>query len=214
LDTLDGLRAVIQQKWGQQALRPARQVAAAVRLAAGIPALDALLGGGLPRGETSVFTGAPTSGKTTTAYHWLAAVQQMGEEVIYLDSSEVLDPAYAAACGVDLDRLLIVHPATLLAGLELVREVAASGVVGMVVLDAVRINAPLQRLRLQQMALLLLTTTPVETAAAVHLHFRRRHWLTDDRDIVGCEVEAQLLKHPTQTHQVARYPLYFPEADA
>jgi RecA/RadA recombinase len=213
LDTLDGLRAAIQQKWGQQALRSARQLDPTTRLASGMPALDHLVGGGLPRGAISVFTGAPTSGKTTTAYHWLAAVQQMGDEVIYLDSQAVLDPAYLAACGVDLERLLIVHPPTLLTGLELVREVATSGVVGMVVLDAARINAPLQRLRLQQTALLLLTTTPVETAA-VHLHFRRWHWLTQDGDVVGCEVEAQLLKHPTQTHQVARYRLHFPEAEA
>jgi RecA/RadA recombinase len=213
LDTLDGLRAAIQQKWGQQALRPARQVATAARLVSGIPALDTLLGGGLPRGVISVFTGAPTSGKTTTAYRWLAAVQQMGEEVIYLDSGELLDPAYAAACGVDLDRLLIVHPATLLAGLELVRDVAAAGVVGAVVLDADTVQAPLQRLRLQQTAFLLLTGAPVETAA-VHLHFRRRQWLMAGSNIVGCEVEAQLLKHPTQTHQLARYPVYFPEANA
>jgi recombination protein RecA len=75
----------------------------------GLPALDASLGGGLPRGHVSELVGPISSGRTSLALTWLGAATARGESVALLDTFDRLDPAAAARCGVDLSRLLWVR---------------------------------------------------------------------------------------------------------
>jgi RecA/RadA recombinase len=68
-------------------------------------------GGGLPRGRISEIIGPATSGKVTLAAKVLAAAQQDREALVaWLDLGRTCDPDYLHRCGLDLDRLLIVHP--------------------------------------------------------------------------------------------------------
>ena len=71
--------------------------------------LDARLLGGLPRGQVSEVVGAASSGRTTLAWRWMAAATQAGVAVALIDTLDRFDPASAAACGLDLDRLLWVR---------------------------------------------------------------------------------------------------------
>jgi len=80
----------------------------------GCPSVDAAIGrGGIPRSRLTVLHGQEGSGKTTLALHIVASCQQMGGIVIYIDKEYKLDPEYAAALGVDLDKVIIIQPAYL-----------------------------------------------------------------------------------------------------
>lgn len=75
----------------------------------GIAALDAALGGGLPLGAISELAGPECSGRTTLALTFVAGLTQAGRVCAWVDVSDTLDPESAAACGVDLARLLWVR---------------------------------------------------------------------------------------------------------
>lgn len=72
----------------------------------GLPALDARLGGGLPRGHLSEIVGPRSTGRTTLLLQALAAATARGELVALIDALDTLDPLSASTAGVDLARLL------------------------------------------------------------------------------------------------------------
>ena len=74
--------------------------------ATGVPALDACLRGGLPRGQLSEIAGPRSSGRTLLLLQLLAAATRRGEIAALVDPCDRLDAASAVAAGVDLDRLL------------------------------------------------------------------------------------------------------------
>ncbi|HBL26836.1 MAG TPA: hypothetical protein DD490_08385, partial [Acidobacteria bacterium] len=91
-------------------------------LATAVPALDLLLDGGLPRGHLVELVGGRTSGRFSTLLAALAATTGTGETAALVDLGDGLDPAAAAALGVDLERLLWVRPGGLkeaMAGAEM-----------------------------------------------------------------------------------------------
>jgi hypothetical protein len=71
--------------------------------------LDDLLGGGFPRGRLSELVGPRTSGRTRVLLGSLAGVTARGALAALVDAADALDPASAAAVGVDLARLLWVR---------------------------------------------------------------------------------------------------------
>ena len=72
----------------------------------GATALDAVLHGGLPRGELSEVAGAPSSGRTTLLLQVMAAATHRGEIAALVDTFDRLDLGSIVAAGIDLDRLL------------------------------------------------------------------------------------------------------------
>jgi recombination protein RecA len=72
----------------------------------GIPDLDALLSGGVPRGSIVELCGATSSGRTSITLSLLAKATERQETCAYVDVSDALDPMSAASAGVDLKRLL------------------------------------------------------------------------------------------------------------
>jgi hypothetical protein len=74
--------------------------------ATGVSALDARLGGGIPRGQLSALVGGRSSGRATLLASLLAAATARGELVALVDVLDMFDPESALAAGVDLDRLL------------------------------------------------------------------------------------------------------------
>jgi len=71
-----------------------------------ITAVDAMLRGGLPRGQLSELVGPHSSGRTTMLLHLLGAAARSGEIAALVETEDRLDVASAAAAGIDLDRLL------------------------------------------------------------------------------------------------------------
>jgi hypothetical protein len=82
-------------------------------LVTAVPALDRLLDGGLPRGHLVELVGGRTSGRFSTLLTALAAATSIGESAALVDLGDALDPATAAALGIDLERLLWARPTDL-----------------------------------------------------------------------------------------------------
>lgn len=74
-----------------------------------LTALDRALSGGLPRGQVSEVAGPSSSGRTSLAWAAMAAATRRGESVALIDTFDRFDPPTAAACGLDLSRLLWVR---------------------------------------------------------------------------------------------------------
>jgi recombination protein RecA len=109
----------------------------------GAIALDLALGvGGIPRGRVTEIYGPDASGKTTLAQHIIAETQRLGGEAAYIDAEHALDPRYMAACGVNLEELLISQPDTGEQALEICEALVRSGAVDAVVVDSVAALVP------------------------------------------------------------------------
>jgi circadian clock protein KaiC len=74
----------------------------------GIEGLDAILGGGLGRGTSTLFSGPPGSGKSTLALKFAVAAAERGEKVAIYNFDESLGVLYARAAGLGfgLERLV------------------------------------------------------------------------------------------------------------
>lgn len=72
----------------------------------GIPAMDALLGGGLDRGTSNLFIGPAGTGKSTLAMQYAMAMANQGEKVMLFTFDENLNTlvARAKAIGMDVQR--------------------------------------------------------------------------------------------------------------
>lgn len=223
--------AGIQAQWGVRAIRrltPATAGATPVHpcVATGFPALDeALVIGGVPRGRITEIVGIPTSGLVTLALKIAANAQANGRTAIYLDLAQSFDPDYAARCGLLLDQLLLVRPASerqamtmthdfVLAGgmsclllhlpHELLREAAISQRLSAAL---ARVMAPLSK---TDCALLCLVSLPPDKSsslryypagtnlkhyAAVRLLIRRESWLYKQHDINGYQAQVEIVKN-------------------
>ncbi len=118
--------------------------------ATGVTALDAIVGGGFPRGQLSEITGARSSGRASLVVRMIAAASGRGELVALVDALDMFDVASAHTAGVDLDRLLwirghvVSHPGfcrdlnqrAMEQAIRAVALVLSAGNFGLVVLDA------------------------------------------------------------------------------
>jgi hypothetical protein len=76
------------------------------KLSCGIAAVDALIGGGIPRGRISEILGRPGSGRTTLAAAFAAHSTRRGETAAWIDAAGALDPESLSEAGVELARML------------------------------------------------------------------------------------------------------------
>jgi hypothetical protein len=106
------------------------------RLATGIAAVDALLGGGFPRGRVTEITGPLSSGRTSLALALLAAATRAGEIAAVVDAADAFDPASAAAAGADLSRVLWARPPRPREALRCAERLLEARGFGVVVLDS------------------------------------------------------------------------------
>ncbi len=79
-------------------------------LSTGVPALDRLLSGGLPRGGFVELSGRRSCGRFSIGLATLASATSSGETAALVDLGGHLDPQAAEDAGVDLARLLWVRP--------------------------------------------------------------------------------------------------------
>jgi hypothetical protein len=88
------------------ALAPLERTDAAAFIPFGVDPLDAVLRGGLPRGQVSEIAGSPSAGRTTLLLQLLASATRGGEIAALVDTCDRLDVSSASAAGVALERLL------------------------------------------------------------------------------------------------------------
>ncbi len=198
----------LQKRFGDHAISTlgARGTSAAA-LPTGFPQLDAALGaGGIPDHGLTELVGVPTSGMTTLALRIVANAHAAGAPVVYLDGMGTFDPDYAARCGVDPDRLLLVQPEDAAQALLIGRDCARTNSVRLIVLDLVglpmRGSKPLEHLRealvRARCAALLLHSEPVPAALndlfQLQLRLAWAGWVTQGRDVTGYRVQVTIVK--------------------
>lgn len=113
MNTAAELRRQVESALGGRfpaALSP-RPLGSPERLSCGLPGVDTMLGGGFPLGSIAELAGVHSSGRTTLTLSTLAQATAAGESCAYVDATDALDPASAAALGVDLRRLLWIRTA-------------------------------------------------------------------------------------------------------
>jgi RecA/RadA recombinase len=218
----------VQGRWGLSALRPLSTVEQGVDVVStGFAALDDALGiGGVPRGHMTTLLRHPTSGATTLAYHILASAQGQSGYGVYVDLADTFDPEYAVFAGVDMTRLILVRQPDAEHGLWITRELIQSDGFNAIVFDTgvgkslTRDCLPmlssyiLSPLRQSSSVFLWLASHDMEQASAVKLEARRTAWLHRRRDIIGCQVEINILKNKFATHGVTTsLDLYFEGGD-
>jgi RecA/RadA recombinase len=157
------------------------------RLSSGLPALDGLLDGGLPRGRVTELAGPRSAGRTALAATVAAAATGAGETIAWVDPADALDAEAAGAAGVALARTLWVRPRSLADALRATDILLGAGGFGLVVLDvetpAPRADAAWSRIaraaeRTRSALLVIAPERQAGTAAALGLELtdRRVRW--------------------------------------
>lgn len=92
-----------------------------------LPAIDALLGGGLQRGKLVELVSRHAGGRFSIVLSALAAATSMGEAVALIDLGDHFDPQLAETGGVDLRRLLWVRPQSVKEAVMSAEMITATG---------------------------------------------------------------------------------------
>lgn len=111
-------------------------------ISSGCISLDAALGGGFPKGRIVEVYGPEASGKTTMALELIASAQRAEGECAFLDLEHALDPEYARALGVDINKLFISQPDDGEQALEIVEALVKSNELAVIVVDSVAALVP------------------------------------------------------------------------
>jgi recombination protein RecA len=131
-------RHAIELKLSRMESAPGRAAA----VSTGFALLDAALdSSGFPRGSIVEIFG-PSCGKTTLALQTIAHLQAGGGSAGWIDADHTFDPQYAAALGVDLERMPLGRPDSAEQALEMARRLAASGALDLLVLDSAAALTP------------------------------------------------------------------------
>jgi recombination protein RecA len=113
------------------------------RITTGLLAYDMMLGGGWPVNQWSEIVGDESSGKTAIAYKTIAANQEMDPDwtAMWIAAEEYV-PEYAAAIGVDLNRLWVVETNVMESAYDLIIKALDNRAVDCVVLDSLPALVP------------------------------------------------------------------------
>lgn len=106
-------------------------------ISSGSLVLDGLLGGGIARGRLVEIIGPEASGKTSIALTAVGNVQREGGTAVFIDLENTFDPVYAEKLGVNVPELAISQPDNAEQALDLVRNLADTGAVDIIVLDSI-----------------------------------------------------------------------------
>ncbi len=112
----------------------------------GFVALDAALGGGLPRGGIVELAGPPSAGKTTLALEITAFAQAAALSIAWIDADRSFDALYASSLGVATERLTVTQPATAEQALEMAKMLARYGAIDLLVVDSAAALVPAMEL--------------------------------------------------------------------
>jgi recombination protein RecA len=98
--------------------------------------------GPLPRGAVVELFGPAGSGKTSLALSMVAYCQQAGSGAAWVDADHTFDPAFAAHLGVAVENLPVVQPETAEQAFTILRQLALSGAVDLLVVDSAAALVP------------------------------------------------------------------------
>lgn len=103
----------------------------------GVSELDELMGGGLPKGRIVELYGPESAGKSTMALVFARHAREAGLHVVWLDYENAFTQPYADAMGLpEGEDLIVLKPATMLQGFDMMMEVMQTTPGGLFVLDS------------------------------------------------------------------------------
>jgi len=117
------------------------------RIEFGIPVLDKLTGGGIPKERLTLIYGPTNVGKSYLATQVAVNAQSNNEKVVWIDTELSWDMAWQEKCGLQLDNALVKQPDTGEEAFEILRTMlnaAKEANIGVIVLDSVAGLVPSQ----------------------------------------------------------------------
>ena len=106
------------------------------RIPFGIPALDKLTGGGIPKKRMTLLYGPTNAGKSYLASQVVARAQEAGGTAAWIDTELSWDIDWSAKCGIDVENILVSQPSSGEKALETVRKLMDAKV-DVIVLDSI-----------------------------------------------------------------------------
>ena len=109
-----------------------------------IPAVDQLLGGGFPRGLTTILVGEPSSGKTLLSQLVIASAQRQGGTAVFFDIERSYHERWFRLTGVDTspEKLRVVRPRNLEQAFDMVCDILEKVRPDVVVVDSIPALVP------------------------------------------------------------------------
>jgi recombination protein RecA len=143
-ETIQSIVASVNKKYGEDIVVQGNQVKEELpRITTGVLAFDLMLGGGWPVNQWSEIIGDESSGKTALAFKTIAANQAADPEWIAMwVAAEEFVPEYAAAIGVDLERLWVVETNVMEHAYDLILKTMENRAVDCIVVDSLPALVP------------------------------------------------------------------------
>lgn len=110
----------------------------------GLPSLDLILGGGIPKGRIIEVYGPEASGKSTLALHLIkqAQIDDPDKKVAYIDAENAFDADYAERMGVVLPSLFLNQPNNGEQALEITKTLCETNKISLIIIDSVACLIP------------------------------------------------------------------------
>jgi recombination protein RecA len=112
------------------------------RVTTGSSRIDYVMGGGVPLGRVVEIYGPESSGKTTLCLQIVAQFQKAGHRCAYIDAEQSVVPDYAAALGVDVNKVLFQQPSSGEQALAAALALSKSRAFGLIVIDSIAMLVP------------------------------------------------------------------------
>ena len=106
------------------------------RIPFGIPALDSLTGGGIPKKRMTLLYGPPNVGKSYLASQIAANAQKTDGTAGWIDTELSWDSSWVEKCGVNTDKIVVAQPTNGEDALTIAREMMQVGI-DVIVLDSI-----------------------------------------------------------------------------
>ena len=134
---LENLLSKIQKEYKTE-IKNARESGVIERLVTESPGLNYAFGGGMPLGRVMFFQGPESGGKTTLATYLSLQTQKNGKAAVFLDYEYTFDTEHAEEMGLNVDEgFTIIRPLSAEDGFNMIRDLAESGEVGLIIIDSI-----------------------------------------------------------------------------
>ena len=144
-DEAKKVMALLNKKFGDNVVVLASDIRSDLipRITSGSTTLDYVLGGGFPGNQWNELIGEPSHGKTALALKTIAANQQVNpEHTTVWVAAEQWVPEYAAMCGVDTSRVIVIETSIMEEAYQSVIQFAESKSVDAIVIDSLPALSP------------------------------------------------------------------------
>ena len=139
--TQDELIAYIQKEVGAVLKRGNDPSLKVVPISTGIHSFDSIIGGGVPRGRYTIFTGSDSSGKSTLSALCAKSIQEQNGIAAYIDAENSYDPKWWELLKVNTNDLIYVQTNIGEKLLDTMKELAKAGI-DLIILDSIASLVP------------------------------------------------------------------------